>query len=707
MPLRSDAVRYVETRSHRAVTVGFGRLDQASAVRDAGAYTLVSATDPDYATPVQALRVGSDRQAVGFDGARRVLMDSRLHLLFPRALKPGHEYRLDVSAVSGGGSPKVPVHYAPDGVSGSIQVNQVGYHTAAPKFAFLGNWLGSAGPMPVDSPEFEVIDMASGDTVLRGVAELRAENDPWSGNDVWQVDVTALNRPGRYRLRVAGLGVSDPFRVDHAPFTELYRRLMRLFYHSRNAQAVTAPWADPGFERPDGGVPAALDGVFHGAVGGSPLGRGEKAGAHHRVTGGWFDAGDYGQYVTNAAPVWFQLGAAFDIAPDRFVDGDLGIPESGNATPDVLDELEWGLSWMLSMQDAVDGGVYSRIASARWDESLPHEITTPRLIAEKTTHATASFAAACAIHARLIAPYRSERSQQALAAALKAWEFLRSHSAWPAEGERYRNPPGIHAGEYADTSSLDNILWAAAELHRATGEPRFLEAYEKLAPRVPIDPTRGVSYKELGMAALWAYLMSADGQKDPELEQNARRQLIAGADWYVRKAEEHPFRAPVHQYIGFVGWGSFSRSTRAVLPLLQAHLLTGDSRYLEWARQMPNPQLGANPQSLSYVTGIGERSPLHPLSKLSRFASAGTPLTGIPVHGPHFHLPELWPEMSAVNKAYHPPAATETEPGDKAPDFAALYPVLRRYTDSEHLPPMSEPTVAEYAEAAMAYALLR
>ena len=655
-----------------------------------------------------ALRVGSDRQAVGFDPEKRVLEEARLHLLFPRALKPGQDYTLDLSpAAPGGGRLTVPVRYHPDRVSGSIQVNQVGYNAAAPKFAFLGNWLGDAGPMPVDSPAFEVIDTASGAAVLRGVAELRAKDDPWSGNDVWQVDFSALSDPGHYRLRVAGLGVSDPFQVTDAPYAGLYRRLMRLFYHSRNGQAVTAPWADPGFERPDGGVPAALDGVFHAAVGNTPLGRGEAAGEYHAVTAGWFDAGDYGQYVTNAAPVWFQLGAAFDIAPDRFADGDLGIPESGNAVPDVLDELEWGLNWMLSMQDPVDGGVYSRVASARWDASPPHEITAPRLIAEKTTHATASFAAACAIHARLIAPYRPERAREALAAALKAWDFLRSHPAWPAEGERYRNPPGIRAGEYADASSLDNLLWAAAELNRATGEPRFLEAYEELAPRVRIDPTGGVSYRELGMAALWAYLMSSDDQGDPLLRKEARRQLVAAADWYIRKAEEHPYRAPVHQYIGFVGWGSFARSTRAVLPLLQAHLLTGESKYLEWAWQMPNPQLGANPQSLSYVTGTGERSPLHPLSKLSAFAEASVPLSGIPVHGPHFHLPELWPEMSAVNQAYVPPEAARSEKRGGDPDFFELYPALRRYTDAEHLPPMSEPTVAEYAEAAMAYALLR
>ena len=33
--------------------------------------------------------------------------------------------------------------------------------------------------------------------------------------------------------------------------------------------------------------------------------------------------------------------------------------------------------------------------------------------------------------------------------------------------------------------------------------------------------------------------------------------------------------------------------------------------------------------------------------------------------------------------------------------------MLRRYTDSDALPPMSEPTIAEYAQVGVAYALLR
>ena len=40
----------------------------------------------------------------------------------------------------------------------------------------------------------------------------------------------------------------------------------------------------------------------------------------------------------------------------------LKIPESGNGTPDILNEARWNLDWMLKMQDT-DGGVWHKQTS--------------------------------------------------------------------------------------------------------------------------------------------------------------------------------------------------------------------------------------------------------------------------------------------------------------------------------------------------------
>lgn len=713
-PKPAPGVRYLETRSDRAISLGLEGLDHAHVTADPGRYRLSSPTDPHYREPLGATGAGSDQQVVGLKGNRQPLIEARLHPLFPYPLQPGQDYRLDISSAQGAdGRPlgpalaAIPVSYHPERISGSIQVNQVGYASHAQKFAYLGNWLGTLGPLPLDAAQFEVIAVDTGKAIFTGEARLRARADPWSGNDVYEADFSALTRPGRFRLRVPGLGISHDFVIGPEVYEPVYRTVMRLFYASRNGIPILAPWADAGYERPAGGVLSRLDGVFHANVGTSPLGRGEAPGGRHPVSRGWFDAGDFGQYVVNAGPVWYQIGAALDIAPGNFRDGDLGIPESGNGLPDVLDELEWGMDWLLTMQDTEDGGVYSRIASATWDSVPPYRIDQPRLIFEKTTHATAVFAAAAAIHSRLLRDYRPERAATVLKAAEAAWDYLQSHPQWPAEGDRYQNPKGIHAGDYADSSAQDNLLWASAELYRTTGRQSYGEAYRRRAQDLKVDVTSNISFKDQGLAALWAYLMTADSSSDPVLYQQARGAFLAAADWRIREGEAHPFRAPTHHAIQWAGWGSFGRSTAATLPLLQAYHLTGKDSYRDWAWLTPNPQLGANPQGISYITGLGALSPRFPLSLLSKLDDVAEPLRGIPVHGPHYHLPALWAEMRAVNEGYFPPEKPSSPQPKDARDYADAYPVLRRYTDSDALPPMSEPTIAEYAQVGVAYGLLR
>jgi hypothetical protein len=688
----------VQLRSHRALTLLMPGLEPRHSKLSAADFHLQSDQDLAYREPQTAQRIGLDRQATGHSDDRTAITETRLHLLFTHPLRAGRTYRLTAPAA---GLHGLPVSWQPEVNTGSIQINQVGYAPAARKQAFVGNWLGTAGPLPVDAGCFRVLDHATGKPVLEGTLARRATADPWSGNDVYTADFTALQTNGRYRLEVPGLGRSDLFRIAPDVYDPVYRTVARHFYHHRNSTAIRAPWAAPGHERP-GGIPARHDAVYHPAVADSPLGRGEPASGRHPVSGGWFDAGDYGQYIPNAAPVWYVISAALDIAPQRFRDGDLNIPESGNSLPDLLDELEWGMNWALDMQDPADGGVYFRVASATWDGGLPQQVDDDRLIAEKTTHATAAFAAMAAIHARLLADARPERAATVLAAARQAWRFLQERPQWPAEGERYRNPPGIHAGEYPDPSAQDNILWAAAELYRSTGERKYHDAFRELVEQVKIDPTGVVSFKDQGMAAHWAYLMAPWRGRDEALLKRARDIFLAAADWRIRKMQEHPYLAPVHQHRGFLGWGSFAHSSRATLTLFQAWHLSGKLHYLEWAWQTPHPQLGANPQSITYITGIGARSPRFPLSKLSQHDGIDAPLPGIPVNGPHAHLPALWASMRTTNNAYYPAAETPQPGGDDDG-----YPVLRRYTDSHYLPPMSEPTVAEVARTAVAFGLLR
>jgi hypothetical protein len=108
----------------------------------------MSNVDPAFQIPLAAVRVGGDRQVVGFDAAKDPLIESRPHLPFPEPLKPGVAYVLDACAAVGfSGDPapasapqscsSIPVRYDPDKPSSSIQVDQVGYVPGSRTVAFV------------------------------------------------------------------------------------------------------------------------------------------------------------------------------------------------------------------------------------------------------------------------------------------------------------------------------------------------------------------------------------------------------------------------------------------------------------------------------------------------------------------------------------------------------------------------------------------
>lgn len=695
---------YVQLVSARSFVVGLA----ADEVHQTLAGNGIKVTGVLPQTNLAIEKVGRSRVTVGLDDSANAINELRIHVLLAEPLIMGRRYRLDMPMNK---TISLEFAYQPDFTSPSVQVNQTGYLPNASKRAFAGNWLGTAGPMPVDDLNFDVSRKDNGQVVFKGELEKVTGRDAWSGNAVYRADFSEVKTEGEYVLQVKGLGKSNPFSISTTVFNPVFRKVFRLFYHSRNSIAIRAPWADPGYER-SAGINPELTSRVHPAVVTSVFSSNEQSEGYQMVWRGWFDAGDYGQYVANLAPVWYAFGTGLDLMPGFFASDDFNLPESHNNIPDIIDELEWGMDWLLTMQNPANGGVYSRSVPLMWDESLPRDVKRPRYLFEITSHATASFAAMAALHSRLVSEWKPERAARALAAARSAWKFLEKTTQWPAQAELYKNPQNVHAGEYSDDSATDNRLWAAAELYRTTGEVYFKTAFTELFRDVKIDPTERVSFRHQAMAAFWSMhrallehgpaVDAAPARQDTQLRDELAKILVSAADWYLRKADEHPYDAPVHHHMKYTGWGSFAHSTRAVLPLLQAWSITGRQAYCQGAATMTNPQLGANPQSISYITGIGERSPRFPLSLLSRFDSMAEPLNGIPVNGPHYYLPAIWPSTRAVNDAYIP---ANTEDGEAA-DSHAPYPPLRRYVDSQLLPPMSEPTVAEYAYTAAAFGLL-
>ena len=103
---------------------------------------------------------------------------------------------------------------------------------------------------------------------------------------------------------------------------------------------------------------------------------------------------------------------------------------------------------------------------------------------------------------------------------------------------------------------------------------------------------------------------------------------------------------------------------------------------MEYAKLNLDPQLGANPQNRSYITGVGDFYPMDPLQHPSDHDGIVEPVPGIPVFGPHSHmtLANSYNAAAQIEANLHPKGEQDYDP----------YPTLRRYFDIFELVAMSE-----------------
>lgn len=300
----------------------------------------------------------------------------------------------------------------PNAALGQVHLNQIGYRPGDPK------WVAVEGP----ATTFDVVRVSDDAVVLSGPLTLRRASDPASGDDVLEGDFTAVMDAGRYYVSVTGTGVSPAFDINDGIYDDLFRQLLKGLFYQRCGTAVLPAHGGTYTHDPchlGAGGEASYDWA---STGGVPSG-------YRDTRGGWHDAGDYGKYTTNNAYAVGVLLRAYSQFPDKYQFDDCGIPESGNAVPDLLDEARWSLAWMLRMQDA-DGGVRHRESVATWSgEFTPENDLDTRYYTGVSSDATASHAAAMALAARIYTTFDPAFADTCDSSAVRAWAWLEANPA--------------------------------------------------------------------------------------------------------------------------------------------------------------------------------------------------------------------------------------------------------------------------------------
>jgi endoglucanase len=489
-----------------------------------------------------------------------------------------------------------------------IRLNQLGFHPDATKLLVVESPTGT---------RFEVVSERDGRPVLEGELSTPARWAPSNGVAA-VADVTVLP-PGRYRLKMDGIVAPDALRVDDQPYAALADAALRGFYFNRAGTALESAHAG-GHARAAGHPDTQV------RIHASAASTARPEGSLLSAPGGWYDAGDYNKYVVNSGITMYTLLAAWEDFPEFFGGRDIGIPESGNAVPDLLDEAWWNLRWMLEMQDPADGGVYHKLTNLRFDGAvMPDAATEPRYVVQKSTAAALDFAAVMAMAARVYAPFETQfpgvpaRMREA---ATRAWDWAQAHPHVV-----YRQPADVHTGAYGDESLDDEFAWAAAELYLLSGDEAHLSAFERHAaePAVP-------SWAQVG-ALGWSSL----ARHRERLPEAARARVIAGIEGLAARlaavSQDSPWRVAM-QAEDFV-WGSSAQALNQALMLVQGYRLSARREYLDAAQSQLDYVLGRNPLGVSFVTGHGVRTPMHIHHRPSQADGVDEPVPGLLSGGPN------------------------------------------------------------------------
>ena len=498
-----------------------------------------------------------------------------------------------------------------------IEVNQLGFLPAAQKLAVV-----PAGANDADA-RFKVVDAASGKAVFEGKLGPAATWDA-SGASVRIADFSGLRTAGSYRVTVAGQADSPVFAIGPEPYRALDAGAIRAYTLQRAGMALDERIAGP-YARPLGHPDDAV--LVHASAASAS----RPAGTVLKSPKGWYDAGDYNKYIVNSGISTYTLLAAYEHFPAWFDKLALNLPESGNGTPDLLNEVLWNLDWMATMQDPEDGGVYHKLTNKSFDGMvMPDKATAPRYVVQKTTAAALDFAAVMATASRVLAPFDAKapgRSQRYLAAAEAAWRWAVKNPA-----ELYRQPPDIKTGTYGDDKIDDEFSWAASELYIATGKDEYRARALANAPAASSAQTAPGwnAVRPLGWISLAQQRARLPKPGDAD---QAQRQILAAADKLLAHWQASPARLSMAKS-DFV-WGSNAVVLNQAMMLVQAYRITHKADYLNAAQSALDYTLGRNPLGLSYVTGFGARPAMHPHHRPSEADGIAAPLPGWLVGGPN------------------------------------------------------------------------
>ena len=510
-------------------------------------------------------------------------------------------------------------------ISELIRFNQLGFYPLEEKIAVV---------LSEDAAykKFAIRNIETGKIVYKD--KLSApRSSSFSDKKTAVLSFAKVTAPGKYQIEIPAIGKSHPFEIKENLLEEVANAGLKGFYYQRMSMPIEEKYAGK-WHRPTAHPDDQV--MIHPSAASSK----RPAGSLISSPKGWYDAGDYNKYIVNSGFTIGVLLSLFEDFPYYIIQSNTNIPESNNSIPDLLDEAYWNISWMLTMQDPADGGVYHKLTTPEFEGFIkPSECKKQRYAVAKSVTASLDFAASMAQAARIYGMLEAEYpeiSEKMLTAAQSAFDWaLKNPSAFYRQQEiNEKFKPAIQTGEYGDRSADDEFFWAAVELFMTTGDEKYLETAEQYTPDKYTIPVWS-KVAGLGAHTLIRYGNTLEGN-GKALADKMKDQLLAYTEAASRNVGLSPYSAPYGRDAKDFFWGCNSDAAcNQGMAFIYAWLLTEDRKYITNALHNMDYVLGRNATGYCYVTGYGTKSPMYPHHRLSASDTIEEPVPGLLIGGPN------------------------------------------------------------------------
>ena len=357
------------------------------------------------------------------------------------------------------------------------------------------------------------------------------------------------------------------------------------------------------------------------------------------VSGGHWDAGDYSKYTENSAELIHYLVFSVDSIPGVAQLDNLGIAESGDGIPDVLQEAKWEADFLSKMQDA-DGGFYFLVypKNREYESNVLPENGDSQVVWPKSTSVTAASVAALAEagSSPAMKKYYPQQAAVYLQKAALGWQFLMNAIAKYGKAGAYQK-----ITFYSDNWTHDDELaWAAAAMFVATGNAQYQTQLFQWFPNPADSSTFRWGWWRMSECwgnAIRTYAFAARSGRlpqsalDPAYLAACEAQVVAAGDDAVTWSQDSAYGTPFPTATKAVNSAGWYFSLDQASDMAVAYQVNPKPEYIDCLVAAMNYEGGTNPVNVTYLTGLGLKRQHNIVSQFAQNSRRVLPPSGIPL----------------------------------------------------------------------------